>query len=96
MQFNFIHFSQLSEILIAIYPQVQTIINSSLGFSDILQDCPKQLIHGDVNEYNIVVGEDGDINIIDFNDLSYCYRVFEVAHCIGYMMEAQKCDIQVM
>lgn len=57
-----------------------------------LGNLKKQVIHGDVNDENIIVAPDqcGDghevVSIIDFGDMSVSYRVFEVAICMMYVI----------
>lgn len=57
-----------------------------------LGNLKKQIIHGDVNDENIIVvpNQCGDghevVSVIDFGDLSVSYRVFEVAICMMYMI----------
>lgn len=52
----------------------------------------KQVIHGDVNDENVLVipNECGDrheiASIIDVGDMSVSYRVFEIAICMMYMI----------
>ena len=50
---------------------------------------PKQCIHGDINEGNIVVKENPSMEqfaVIDFGDVNYSCRVFEIAITAAYMM----------
>jgi len=49
---------------------------------------PCQVCHGDANEANLMVNDAVDqvIGIIDFGDISYCWRVAEVAIAMTYMM----------
>ncbi|CAB3225684.1 unnamed protein product [Arctia plantaginis] len=59
-----------------------------------LDELEKGVIHGDVNEMNVIVGlKPGSSNsdyritgIIDFGDIQYSYYVFEVAITMTYMM----------
>ena len=74
---------------------VNSVISTQQNIQNILKEFPVQLIHSDVNEYNVIVGEDGEPGIIDFNDMIRSYRVFDLGHCIGYMLEAQNCDLEV-
>jgi Ser/Thr protein kinase RdoA (MazF antagonist) len=48
-----------------------------------------------MNQYNFIVGENGELAMIDFNDMVRSYRVFEIGHCIAYLVEAQQCDLMV-
>ncbi|XP_003413886.1 hydroxylysine kinase [Loxodonta africana] len=57
--------------------------------------------HGDLNDYNILIEPSSNSavyrvsGILDFNDMSYGYYVFEVAITIMYMMIESKAPIQV-
>ncbi|KAL5265765.1 hypothetical protein ACHWQZ_G006468 [Mnemiopsis leidyi] len=74
---------------------VNSVIATQKHIHNVLKEYPVQLIHSDVNEYNVIVGEGGEPGIIDFNDLTRSYRVFDLGHCVGYMVEAQDCDLYV-
>ncbi|XP_049708816.1 hydroxylysine kinase isoform X1 [Elephas maximus indicus] len=56
--------------------------------------------HGDLNDYNILIEPSSNSavyrvsGILDFNDMSYGYYVFEVAITIMYMMIESKAPIQ--
>lgn len=52
---------------------------------------PRQVIHGDANDYNVLVGEPGTARrtiagLIDFGDLSRSIRISEVAIAAAYAM----------
>jgi len=55
-----------------------------------LQQLPKQVIHGDINDLNVLVAEaDGGteiVGLIDFGDISYSWRIAEVAIAATYAM----------
>lgn len=57
-----------------------------------LGDLKKQVIHGDINDENVLVipnqYDDGHeiASFIDFGDMSVSYRVFEIAICMMYMI----------
>ena len=57
-----------------------------------LGDTEKHVIHGDLNDENILVipsyrGNRHEIaSVLDFGDASFSYRVFEVAICMTYMI----------
>ena len=66
-------------------------------FSEEVMSCvsslEKQVIHGDLNECNILVAEDsaGDrgyhiSGILDFGDVTYSYRLFEIGICMAYLI----------
>ena len=56
----------------------------------ILKELPKQWIHGDLNDQNILLStsdpRDKVIGIIDFGDASYSYRVIDLAISPMYIM----------
>ncbi|KAL9986322.1 hypothetical protein ACROYT_G000458 [Oculina patagonica] len=47
---------------------------------------PKQFIHGDANCANILVTSDDSFGFIDFGDLNYTCRVFELAISLMYIL----------
>ncbi len=48
---------------------------------------PEQVIHNDANDYNVLVGEDGQISgLIDFDDLVHTWRISELAIACSYAM----------
>ena len=75
--------------------QVDAVISSLKTAEEKLKDTPKQLLHSDVNDYNVIVGEDDELGIIDFNDMTFSYRVFDLGHFLGYMIAAQHCNLSV-
>lgn len=60
---------------------------------------PKQCIHGDLNDANILVKKNPGTEqfevfaIIDFGDVNYSCRVFEIAIAVAYMMLVAEDDI---
>ena len=75
--------------------QVDSVIASLKTIETDLKDIPKSFIHTDVNVYNIIIGEDDEMSIIDFNDMILSYKVFDLGHFIGYMTNAQDCNLKV-
>lgn len=51
----------------------------------LLPSLRKQIIHGDVNEWNILTHDDEVSGLIDFGDLSHSYLVNEIAIAITYV-----------
>ena len=55
--------------------------------------CRARAIHGDLNDYNVLVGGDGDVEsrdqrvtgIVDFGDMVHSYRVGDLAIAIAYV-----------
>ena len=74
---------------------MDAVILSLKRAEDKLKDTPKQFVHSDMNEHNIIVGEEDELGLIDFNDLILAYRVFELGPLIGYMLTAQQCNLAV-
>jgi Ser/Thr protein kinase RdoA (MazF antagonist) len=52
-----------------------------------LEACPRQVIHNDANDYNVLVGADGRVSgLLDFGDMVESYRVVEVAVASAYAL----------
>lgn len=47
---------------------------------------PKQIIHADANHTNIIVTPDSNFGFIDFGDLNYSCRIFELAISLMYIL----------
>ena len=47
---------------------------------------PKQTIHADANHGNIIVTPDGSFGFIDFGDMNYSCRIFELAIALMYIL----------
>ena len=60
---------------------------------------PKQCIHGDINDGNVLVLKNSDTKefevtgLIDFGDVNYTCRVFEIAIAAAYMMIVNEEDV---
>ena len=60
----------------------------------LLDRLPRGVVHGDPNDYNILVGGDADFEsrgqqvtgIVDFGDMVYSYRVADLAIAMAYLM----------
>lgn len=46
----------------------------------------KSVIHNDANDYNIIVIDENNINLIDFGDMSYTYLICEISIACAYIM----------
>jgi len=46
----------------------------------------RSVIHGDANDYNVLVDEDRVVGLVDFGDLVYSYTVGELAIAIAYVV----------
>lgn len=59
-----------------------------------LAACPRQIIHNDGNDYNVLVsieqGRSRCSGLIDFGDMVYSYRVFDLAVAMAYALFRQK------
>jgi 4-aminobutyrate aminotransferase-like enzyme/Ser/Thr protein kinase RdoA (MazF antagonist) len=60
----------------------------------LLDALPRGVVHGDLNDFNVLVGDGADIEtrdqcvtgVIDFGDMVYSYRVADLAIAIAYAM----------
>lgn len=52
-----------------------------------LVTCPRQVIHNDANDYNVLLGADGLVSgLLDFGDMVETFRVIEVAVASAYAL----------
>jgi Ser/Thr protein kinase RdoA (MazF antagonist) len=51
-----------------------------------LDKLPRSVIHGDANDYNIIVEDDRVVGLIDFGDMIHSYTVGELAIAIAYVV----------
>ena len=59
-------------------------------FASSLKNCPLSVIHGDINEQNLLVEKDENgryyvSGLLDFGDINYSHRVFDPAIAAAYM-----------
>jgi 4-aminobutyrate aminotransferase-like enzyme/Ser/Thr protein kinase RdoA (MazF antagonist) len=60
----------------------------------LLASLPRAAIHGDPNDYNVLVGGDGDVEsrdqrvtgLVDFGDMTYSFRIGDLAIAIAYVV----------
>ncbi len=60
----------------------------------LLDALPRAVVHGDLNDHNVLVGGDADVEsrgqsvtgIVDFGDMVHSYRVADLAIAIAYVM----------
>lgn len=60
----------------------------------VLATLPRAIVHGDLNDYNVLVGDSDDLEsrgqcvtgIVDFGDMVYSYRVADLAIAVAYAM----------
>ncbi|HEY6805722.1 MAG TPA: phosphotransferase [Pyrinomonadaceae bacterium] len=55
-------------------------------FSVQLNTLPRSIIHGDANDYNVIVDHDRVVGIIDFGDMVHSYRAGELAVALAYVV----------
>lgn len=64
-----------------------------------LDGLPKQIIHNDANDYNVIISQNTDTHyqpsLIDFGDLAYSIRAAELAIALAYLMLDQDEPIAV-
>jgi Ser/Thr protein kinase RdoA (MazF antagonist) len=60
-------------------------VNLFIEFKPKIQKLRRQIIHGDVNDYNIILGENGSVRFIDFGDLIYTQTICDLAICLAYL-----------
>ncbi len=52
-----------------------------------LADCPRQVIHNDANDYNVLLGGDGTVcGLLDFGDMVESWRIVELAVACAYAL----------
>ena len=51
-----------------------------------LQQLPRQVIHGDINDLNVLVADGEVVGLIDFGDMNHSWRIAEVAIAATYTM----------
>ena len=51
-----------------------------------LETVPRSVIHGDANDYNVIVENQEVVGLIDFGDMIHSYTVAELAVAIAYVM----------
>jgi Ser/Thr protein kinase RdoA (MazF antagonist) len=59
-------------------------IEQSLGAR--LAELPRSVIHGDANDYNVIVEHDKVVGLIDFGDMIYSYTIGDLAVAIAYIV----------
>ncbi|TXI12621.1 MAG: aminotransferase class III-fold pyridoxal phosphate-dependent enzyme [Rhizobium sp.] len=52
-----------------------------------LRECPRQVIHNDANDYNVLLDEDGAVSgVLDFGDMVETWRIIEIAVAGAYAL----------
>lgn len=53
----------------------------------VLTDCPRQVIHNDANDYNVLLDESGKVcGLLDFGDMVESWRIVELAVACAYAL----------
>ncbi|MDF1798643.1 MAG: aminotransferase class III-fold pyridoxal phosphate-dependent enzyme [Planctomycetota bacterium] len=52
----------------------------------LLPSLPMQVIHGDLNDHNVLVEGQRVSGLIDFGDMLHAYRICELAHLLAYLL----------
>ncbi len=60
-----------------------------------LRNLPRQIIHGDANPMNVLVQSDHVSGFIDFGDMSYNYRIFDLAIALAYLLMEQEDELNI-
>ncbi len=60
-----------------------------------LQQLPKQVIHGDINDLNVLVADGEVVGLIDFGDMNHSWRIAELAIAAAYTILDQDDPIGV-
>ncbi|RDJ12313.1 4-aminobutyrate aminotransferase [Rhizobium grahamii] len=56
-----------------------------------LQACPRQVIHNDANDYNVLLDEAGNVSgLLDFGDMVETFRVVEIAVAAAYALIGER------
>ena len=62
-------------------------VNAHDTFIPLSIHLPMQIIHNDVNDRNLLIGDDGLVSgIFDFGDIVFTYRACELANAAAYLM----------
>jgi len=51
-----------------------------------LEQLPRSVIHGDANDYNVIVDNERVVGLIDFGDMVYSYTVGDLAVALAYVV----------
>lgn len=61
----------------------------------IIRDLPQQIIHNDANPWNVLVDGDRVTGIIDFGDMAYGPKVFDIAIALCYILLRDDSDLSL-
>ena len=60
--------------------------NLVLGFRERVGELRLSVVHGDANDYNVLVGKNEVVGLIDFGDIVYSYTVGDLAIAVAYVV----------
>ena len=78
------HVQLLPKELRTMVEQCRTRFEKSLV--TVLPRLPRSVIHGDANDYNVIVENDTVVGLVDFGDMIFSYTVGELAVAIAYIV----------
>jgi Ser/Thr protein kinase RdoA (MazF antagonist) len=57
-----------------------------LGFRERVGDLRRSIVHGDANDYNVLIDKNEVVGLIDFGDIVYSYTVGDLAIAVAYVV----------
>ncbi|HKV34858.1 MAG TPA: phosphotransferase [Pyrinomonadaceae bacterium] len=60
--------------------------NLVLGFRERVGELRRSVVHGDANDYNVLVDKNEVVGLIDFGDIVYSYTVGDLAIAVAYVV----------
>ena len=81
--FNQLRIDPFHRFLIQKYPQLSKPIHQLIDELSLQKTC---LVHGDFSPKNMLVQQDGEIVLIDFEVAHWGNPVFDMAYCLGHLM----------
>lgn len=81
--FNQLRIDPFHRFLIQKYPQLSKPIHQLIDELSLQKTC---LVHGDFSPKNMLVQQDGEIMLIDFEVAHWGNPVFDMAYCLGHLM----------
>ena len=65
--------------------------------SRLLARCPRQVIHNDANDYNVLLDGNGRLSgLLDFGDMVYSQRLFEIANAAAYALDRSVDAVEII
>jgi len=81
--FNQLRIDPFHRFLIQKYPELTSAINKLIAELTLEKSC---LVHGDFSPKNMLVQQNGEIVLIDFEVAHWGNPVFDLAYCLGHLM----------